>query len=57
MLNFMKFLLKVLLFQIKAVPLHRNSEIQQLLNALFDVFFDLFWLISRSGAVGSSPGS
>ncbi len=36
---FMKLLLKVLLFQIKAVPLHRNSEIQQLLNALFDVFF------------------
>ncbi len=42
MWNFMKLLLKVLLFQIKAVPLHRNSEIQQLLNALFDVFLICF---------------
>ena len=42
MWNFIKLLLKVLLSQIKAVSLHRNSEIQQLLNALFDVFLICF---------------
>ena len=39
---FIKLLLKVLLFQIKAVSLHRNSEIQKLLNALSDVFLICF---------------